>query len=172
MESGQCTVRHRKKSLCNHHDFLISYISAHKKGRNLIFTVYVEWASMKDSVEKNLKKNYAIAMILAVKENFYGSNWIKFLSVPSWREKKSEQTWWIPTPWIDLNVSYGQLNSIIYIGHNCQSFWFGTLILSRNTLFESNFPIEFTKSKICSIKQKKTLISKILQYANNPKMEI
>ena len=34
---------------------------------------------MEDSVEKNPKKNYAIAMILAVKENCHGSNWIKII---------------------------------------------------------------------------------------------
>ena len=67
---------------------------------------------------------------------------------------------------------YGQLNFIIYIGYNCQSFWFGTLILSKNALFELKFPIEFTNSKICSIKQKKALILVILQYANDPEMKI
>ena len=68
--------------------------------------------------------------------------------------------------------SYGQLNFIIYIGYNCQSFWCGTLILSKNALLKLKFPIEFSKSKICSIKQKKALILKILQYANDPKMGI
>ena len=124
------------------------------------------------TVKKRIGKNDAITKISAGKDNFCGSNWIKFPSVPSWREKKSEQTWWIPTPWIDLNVSYGQLNSIIYIGHKCQSFWFVTLISSKNALLELKFPIEFTKSKICSIKQKKALILVILQYANDPKMKI
>ena len=46
------------------------------------------------------------------------------------------------------------------------------MILSKKALFELKFSIEFAKSKINSIKQKKALIVVILQYANESKMKI
>ena len=61
--------------------------------------------------QKRIVKNDAITKISAGEDNFCGSNWVKFPSVPSWREKNLNKHGEFPHPEL-----------IIYFGPKCQGF--------------------------------------------------